>query len=65
MEIYQCECLADKSHICMLSRMAKTIVDAILGLGLDDSPSNLAAATLFYILTSDVSLLLLVKLQLQ
>ncbi|KAI4296697.1 hypothetical protein L6164_036637 [Bauhinia variegata] len=33
--------------------MAKTIVDAILGLSLDDSPSNLAAATLFYILTSD------------
>jgi len=35
--------------------MAKTIVDGILGLSLDDSPSNLAAATLFYILTSDVS----------
>ncbi|WJX46174.1 hypothetical protein P8452_32999 [Trifolium repens] len=33
--------------------MAKTIVDALLGLTLDDSPSNLAAATLFYILTSD------------
>ncbi|OIV94345.1 hypothetical protein TanjilG_21685 [Lupinus angustifolius] len=33
--------------------MAKTIIDAILGLSLDDSPSNLAAATLFYILTSD------------
>ncbi|KAJ1417619.1 Wings apart-like protein [Sesbania bispinosa] len=33
--------------------MAKTIVDAILSLSLDDSPSNLAAATLFYILTSD------------
>ncbi|RDX74768.1 hypothetical protein CR513_45444, partial [Mucuna pruriens] len=33
--------------------MAKTIVDAILVLSLDDSPSNLAAATLFYILTSD------------
>ncbi|TKY59297.1 Wings apart protein-like [Spatholobus suberectus] len=33
--------------------MAKTIIDAILGLNLDDSPSNLAAATLFYILTSD------------
>ncbi|KEH31101.1 putative wing apart-like protein [Medicago truncatula] len=33
--------------------MAKTIVDGILGLSLDDSPSNLAAATLFYILTSD------------
>ncbi|KAK7362875.1 hypothetical protein VNO77_05000 [Canavalia gladiata] len=33
--------------------MAKTIIDAILGLSLDDSPSNLAAATLFYILTND------------
>ncbi|KAJ1405493.1 Wings apart-like protein, partial [Sesbania bispinosa] len=33
--------------------MAKTIIDAILSLSLDDSPSNLAAATLFYILTSD------------
>ncbi|KAL2344009.1 hypothetical protein Fmac_005294 [Flemingia macrophylla] len=33
--------------------MAKTIIDAVLGLSLDDSPSNLAAATLFYILTSD------------
>lgn len=37
--------------------MAKAIVDAILGLSLDDSPSNLAAATLLYILTGDVSLL--------
>ncbi|XP_027347684.1 uncharacterized protein LOC113859066 isoform X3 [Abrus precatorius] len=37
----------------MLSRMARTIIDAILGLSLDDSASNLAAATLFYILTSD------------
>jgi hypothetical protein len=35
--------------------MAKTIVDAILGLSFDDSPSNLAAATLFCVLTSDVS----------
>ncbi|KAI4299360.1 hypothetical protein L6164_032827 [Bauhinia variegata] len=33
--------------------LAKTIVDVILGLSLDDSPSNLAASTLFYILTSD------------
>ncbi|XP_027347683.1 uncharacterized protein LOC113859066 isoform X2 [Abrus precatorius] len=33
--------------------MARTIIDAILGLSLDDSASNLAAATLFYILTSD------------
>lgn len=35
--------------------MAKTIVDAVLGLSFDDSASNLAAATLFYILTGDVS----------
>ncbi|XP_047168933.1 wings apart-like protein 1 [Vigna umbellata] len=33
--------------------MAKTITNAILGLNLDDSPSNLAAATLLYILTND------------
>ncbi|KAB5560578.1 hypothetical protein DKX38_005535 [Salix brachista] len=33
--------------------MAKTIIDAILSLSLDDSTSNLAAAALFYILTSD------------
>jgi len=36
-------------------RMAKTIIDAILGLSFDDSTSNLAAAALFYVLTSDVS----------
>ncbi|XP_075502989.1 wings apart-like protein 2 isoform X1 [Primulina tabacum] len=33
--------------------MAKTIIDAVLGLSFDDPPSNLAAAALFYILTSD------------
>ncbi|KAL6991034.1 hypothetical protein U1Q18_009157 [Sarracenia purpurea var. burkii] len=33
--------------------MAKTIIDAVLALSFDDSPSNLAAAALFYILTSD------------
>ncbi|XP_054802147.1 wings apart-like protein 1 [Prosopis cineraria] len=33
--------------------MAKAIVDAILRLSLDDSPSNLAAATLLHILTCD------------
>lgn len=33
--------------------MAKTIIDAILGLNLDDTPSNLAAAALFFVLTSD------------
>lgn len=35
--------------------MARTIIDAVLGFSFDDSASNLAAATLFYILTSDVS----------
>lgn len=35
--------------------MTKTIIDAVLGLSFDDTPSNLAAAALFYILTSDVS----------
>ncbi|EEF43242.1 conserved hypothetical protein [Ricinus communis] len=33
--------------------LAKTIIDAILGLNFDDSSSNLAAATLFYVLTGD------------
>ncbi|XWS19572.1 hypothetical protein CRYUN_Cryun31cG0027100 [Craigia yunnanensis] len=33
--------------------MAKTIIDAILGLNFDDIPSNLAAVALFYVLTSD------------
>lgn len=33
----------------------KTIIDAILGLSFDDTPSNLAAAALFYVLTSDGS----------
>ncbi|KAK6154710.1 hypothetical protein DH2020_008958 [Rehmannia glutinosa] len=33
--------------------MAKTIIDAVLGLSFDDTPSNLAAAALFYILTID------------
>ncbi|KAK6932535.1 Wings apart-like protein, C-terminal [Dillenia turbinata] len=33
--------------------MAKTIIDALMELSFDDSPSNLAAATLFYILTCD------------
>ncbi|KAI3680683.1 hypothetical protein L6452_35456 [Arctium lappa] len=32
---------------------AKTIIDAVLGLNLDDTPSNLAAAALFFVLTSD------------
>ncbi|XP_038995169.1 wings apart-like protein 1 [Hibiscus syriacus] len=33
--------------------MAKTIIDAILGLNFDDIPSNLAAVALFYVLTYD------------
>ncbi|KAI3741145.1 hypothetical protein L1987_58812 [Smallanthus sonchifolius] len=33
--------------------MAKTIIDAVLGLNLDDTPSNLAAAALFFVLTND------------
>lgn len=32
---------------------AKTIIDAVLGLNFDDTPSNLAAAALFFVLTSD------------
>ncbi|XP_039070343.1 wings apart-like protein 1 isoform X3 [Hibiscus syriacus] len=36
-----------------LLRMAKTILDAILGLNLDDTPSSLAAVALFYVLTTD------------
>ncbi|XP_020247233.1 uncharacterized protein LOC109824990 isoform X2 [Asparagus officinalis] len=34
--------------------MAKRIVDSILGLNFDDLPSTLAAATLFFVLASDV-----------
>ncbi|KAJ0598516.1 putative wing apart-like protein [Helianthus annuus] len=33
--------------------MAKTIIDAVLALTLDDVPSNLAAAALFFVLTND------------
>ncbi|GMJ14159.1 Wings apart-like protein 1 [Hibiscus trionum] len=33
--------------------MAKSILDAILGLNSDDTPSNLAAVALFYVLTTD------------
>ncbi|KAJ6364167.1 hypothetical protein OIU76_029163 [Salix suchowensis] len=44
----------EDSRILNLTKgMAKTIIDAILSLSLDDSTSNLAAAALFYILTSD------------
>ncbi|KAH7664407.1 Sister chromatid cohesion protein [Dioscorea alata] len=33
--------------------MAKKIIDAVLGLNLDDSPSTIAAAALFFVLASD------------
>ncbi|XP_057797430.1 wings apart-like protein 2 [Salvia miltiorrhiza] len=33
--------------------IARKIIDAILGISVDDTPSNLAAAALFYLLTSD------------
>ncbi|XP_019093047.1 PREDICTED: uncharacterized protein LOC104752771 [Camelina sativa] len=33
--------------------ISQSIIDAILGLSLDDIPSNLAAATLFFVLTAD------------
>jgi hypothetical protein len=36
-------------------RISQSIIDAILVLSLDDIPSNLAAATLFFALTADVS----------
>ncbi|XP_076885427.1 wings apart-like protein 2 isoform X1 [Bidens hawaiensis] len=32
---------------------AKTVIDAVLGLNLDDTPSNLAAAAVFFVLTND------------
>jgi hypothetical protein len=35
--------------------ISQSIIDAILVLSLDDIPSNLAAATLFFALTADVS----------
>ncbi|MBA0789365.1 hypothetical protein Gotri_025691 [Gossypium trilobum] len=37
----------------LVFRMAKTIIDAILGLNFDDIPSNLAAVALFYVFTND------------
>ncbi|CAN1810717.1 Wings apart-like protein 1 [Linum perenne] len=44
---------AQKRRLLRAQGTVKTIVDAVLGLSFDDTPSNLAAATLFYILTSD------------
>ncbi|XP_057948933.1 wings apart-like protein 1 isoform X2 [Malania oleifera] len=44
---------AQQRRLLRTQGMAKTIIDAILGLNLDDLPCNLAAAALFYVLTSD------------
>ncbi|KAL3851289.1 hypothetical protein ACJIZ3_013171 [Penstemon smallii] len=44
---------AQQRRLLRVHGMAKAIIDAVLGLSFDDSPSNLAAAALFYILTSD------------
>ncbi|KAF8029894.1 hypothetical protein BT93_E2344 [Corymbia citriodora subsp. variegata] len=44
---------AQQRRLLRTQGMAKTIVDALTGLNFDDSPSNLAAATLFYLLTGD------------
>ncbi|XAR66442.1 hypothetical protein NMG60_11012678 [Bertholletia excelsa] len=44
---------AQRRRLLRTHGLAKTIIDAVLGLNFDDSPSNLAAAALFYILTRD------------
>ncbi|KAM1004920.1 hypothetical protein ACFX13_005095 [Malus domestica] len=44
---------AQQRRLLRTQGMAKTIIEAIMGLSFDDSPSNLAAATIFYVLTSD------------
>ncbi|KAF8391374.1 hypothetical protein HHK36_023678 [Tetracentron sinense] len=44
---------AQQRRLLRTQGMAKTIIDAILGLNLDDSPSTLAASALFYVLASD------------
>ncbi|GLT82946.1 hypothetical protein SLE2022_012650 [Rubroshorea leprosula] len=46
---------AQQRRLLRAQGMAKIIIDAILGLSFDDTPSNLAAAALFYVLTSDGS----------
>ncbi|KAK7327915.1 hypothetical protein VNO77_22008 [Canavalia gladiata] len=53
--LYLLSICATSHHRTLLrsQRMAKTIVDAILALSLDDPPTNLAAAALFFILTID------------
>ncbi|URD83918.1 hypothetical protein MUK42_05392 [Musa troglodytarum] len=45
---------AQQRRLLRVQGMAKRIIDAILGLNLDDSPSTVAAAGLFYVLASDV-----------
>ncbi|URE01449.1 hypothetical protein MUK42_19974 [Musa troglodytarum] len=45
---------AQQRRLLRVQGMAKRIIDAILGLRLDDSPSTVAAAALFYVLASDV-----------
>ncbi|CAN1231926.1 Wings apart-like protein 1 [Linum grandiflorum] len=44
---------AQKRRLLRAQGTVKTIVDAVLRLTFDDTPSNLAAATLFYVLNSD------------
>ncbi|KAG8385603.1 hypothetical protein BUALT_Bualt03G0062300 [Buddleja alternifolia] len=44
---------AQQRRLLRVHGMAKTIIDAVLGLSFDDPPSNLAAAALCYLLTSD------------
>ncbi|XP_039070342.1 wings apart-like protein 1 isoform X2 [Hibiscus syriacus] len=44
---------AQRWRVLRTQGMAKTILDAILGLNLDDTPSSLAAVALFYVLTTD------------
>ncbi|KAG9440999.1 hypothetical protein H6P81_016853 [Aristolochia fimbriata] len=44
---------AQQRRLLRAQGMAKTIIDAILGLSFDDSPSILAAAALFFALSSD------------
>ncbi|KAL6191612.1 hypothetical protein ACLB2K_038002 [Fragaria x ananassa] len=43
----------DERRLLRTQGMTKTITEAILDLSLDDTPSDLAAATIFYVLTCD------------
>lgn len=40
----------------ILTRLAKRIIDALMSLNFDDQPCSAAAAALFYVLASDVSI---------